>query len=155
MQFLRRFYLAFSAALLMTDVGVDLVKATENMEVGEDLPKRAFPLSTAFKTSLNKPYQESQKRIGEAVDQAIQGHYNQAEESLRKVASKGNCLAALLLSYFEYKKGDLLTQCLVPEYDGIKYENLPSKEDLWDRYYTGAPQRQRECVEQYKIVKKA
>ena len=30
---------------------------------------------------------------------------------------------------------------------------MPSWEALWDKYSTGAPARQRQCVEQYKIVK--
>jgi hypothetical protein len=29
-----------------------------------------------------------------------------------------------------------------------------AKEALWAKYYTVAPQRQRQCVGQYKIVKK-
>jgi hypothetical protein len=29
------------------------------------------------------------------------------------------------------------------------------KEALWDRFYTGAPQRQRRSVERYSIVKRA
>jgi len=45
--------------------------------------------------------------------------------------------------------------CLVPQCDGVKYEQLPSWEALWDKYFTGAPARQRQCVEQYKIVKRA
>ncbi|BEP31858.1 MAG: hypothetical protein WBIAU2_00850 [Wolbachia endosymbiont of Drosophila biauraria] len=46
---------------------------------------------------------------------------------------------------------------MVPEYDGmIKYEKtIPSKEELWDKYYMGAPKQQRQFVEQYKIVKRA
>ena len=31
--------------------------------------------------------------------------------------------------------------CLVPQCDGIRYANLPTKEGLWDRYYTGVPRR--------------
>ena len=45
--------------------------------------------------------------------------------------------------------------CLVPRCDGVKYEQLPSWEVLWDRYFMGAPERQRQFVERYKIVKRA
>jgi sulfoxide reductase heme-binding subunit YedZ len=45
--------------------------------------------------------------------------------------------------------------CLVPQCDGVRYEQLPSWEVLWDRYSMGAPERQRQCVERYKIVKRA
>ena len=45
--------------------------------------------------------------------------------------------------------------CKVPQCDNISYSAIPTKEELWARYYTVAPQRQRRCVEQYKIVKRA
>jgi hypothetical protein len=45
-------------------------------------------------------------------------------------------------------------RCLVPWCDSVKYEDLPSREALWDSYDTGAPARQRQCVERYSIVKK-
>ncbi len=47
------------------------------------------------------------------------------------------------------------SRCLVPLCDGVAYSALPTKEELWDKYYTGAPQRQRQCVERYNIVKRA
>jgi hypothetical protein len=38
----------------------------------------------------------------------------------------------------------------------LKYELSPiEKEALWDKYYTAAPERQRQCVAKYKIVKRA
>ena len=40
------------------------------------------------------------------------------------------------------------TNCLVPFCDGMRYDALPTKEELWDRYYTSAPARQRHCVGQ-------
>jgi len=40
-------------------------------------------------------------------------------------------------SKFEvYAKNSPPVKCLVP--DGVIYFNFPSKEELWDRYYTGA-----------------
>jgi hypothetical protein len=33
--------------------------------------------------------------------------------------------------------------------------SLEEKEALWDRYYTTVPERQRRCIERYKIVKRA
>ena len=44
--------------------------------------------------------------------------------------------------------------CLVPEIDGALFSQV-WKDALWDRYFTGAPARQRRSVEQYKIVKRA
>ena len=44
--------------------------------------------------------------------------------------------------------------CLVPLYAGVEYCQL-RREELWDKYYTGAPRRQRRCVERYNIVKRA
>ncbi len=49
---------------------------------------------------------------------------------------------------------DELPTCLVPLYTGVKYCQL-REEELWDKYYTGAPRRQRRCVERYNIVKRA
>lgn len=49
-----------------------------------------------------------------------------------------------------------LTRCLVPECDGdVGCTTQIIKETLWDKFYMGAPQRQRRFAEQYKIVKKA
>jgi hypothetical protein len=45
-------------------------------------------------------------------------------------------------------------RCLVPTFDGA-YFSEREKEALWDRFYTGAPQRQRRSVERYNIVKRA
>ena len=38
---------------------------------------------------------------------------------------------------------------LVPQCDGIRYANLPTKEGLWDRYYTGVPRRRTLCEQRY------
>jgi hypothetical protein len=46
------------------------------------------------------------------------------------------------------------TRCLVPAFDGA-YFSEREKGALWDRFYTGAPQRQRRSVERYNIVKRA
>ena len=45
-------------------------------------------------------------------------------------------------------------RCLVPRCDGVSYCHLPSKEILWDNYSTAAPERQRQFVAQYNIVKR-
>ena len=31
--------------------------------------------------------------------------------------------------------------CLVPQYKGVSFDHLLSKEGLWDKYYMGAPKR--------------
>src|SRR6516165_11716013 len=46
------------------------------------------------------------------------------------------------------------TRCLVPSFDGASLSH-DSKEALWDKFYTAAPPRRRQSVEQYKIVKRA
>jgi hypothetical protein len=45
-------------------------------------------------------------------------------------------------------------RCLVPAFDGAYFSGA-WKGALWDRFYTGAPQRQRRSVERYNIVKRA
>lgn len=45
-------------------------------------------------------------------------------------------------------------RCLVPDFNGAIFSDK-WKEALWDKFYTAAPQRHRQCVEQYKIVKRA
>ncbi|HLO77413.1 MAG TPA: hypothetical protein VK196_13235 [Magnetospirillum sp.] len=47
-----------------------------------------------------------------------------------------------------------LAACLVPAFDGA-FLSTEWKEALWARFYTAAPRRQRQSVEQYKIVKRA
>jgi hypothetical protein len=51
-------------------------------------------------------------------------------------------------------RAGLLLRCLVPAFGGA-YFCREWKETLWDRFYTGAPRRQRQCVERYNIVKRA
>jgi transposase len=46
------------------------------------------------------------------------------------------------------------SRCLVPSFDGV-FLSSDSKDALWDRFYTGAPRRQRRSVERYSIVKRA
>ncbi|WP_397580203.1 hypothetical protein, partial [Sphingorhabdus sp.] len=41
--------------------------------------------------------------------------------------------------------------CLVPAFDGVLFSHQ-WKDSLWDKFYTGAPARQRRSVEQYNIV---
>lgn len=45
-------------------------------------------------------------------------------------------------------------RCLVPGFDGA-FLSHDSKDALWDKFYTAAPPRRRQSVEQYKIVKRA
>ena len=42
------------------------------------------------------------------------------------------------------------TRCLIREFDGAVF-SLEWKEALWARFFTGAPPRLRQSVEQYKI----
>jgi hypothetical protein len=42
---------------------------------------------------------------------------------------------------------------LVPQCAGVIYSQL-RKDDLWDKYYTEAPARQRQYVERYSIVRR-
>jgi hypothetical protein len=46
------------------------------------------------------------------------------------------------------------SRCLVPEFDGA-LSMQEWKDALWAKFFTGAPARQRQSVEQYKIVKRA
>jgi uncharacterized tellurite resistance protein B-like protein len=46
------------------------------------------------------------------------------------------------------------TSCLIPDFDGA-FLSQESRDALWHKFYTAAPQRQRRSVEQYKIVKRA
>ena len=47
-----------------------------------------------------------------------------------------------------------VARCIVPAIDGA-FLSRGWKEGLWDRFYTGAPPRQRRSVERYSIVKRA
>lgn len=52
------------------------------------------------------------------------------------------------------QRTDIQARCLIPGFDGAIF-SLEWKEALWARFCTGTPQRQRQSVEQYKIVKRA
>jgi hypothetical protein len=45
-------------------------------------------------------------------------------------------------------------RCLIPGFDGASLSS-DSKDALWDRFFMGAPRRQRRSVERYSIVKRA
>jgi 3-oxoacyl-[acyl-carrier protein] reductase len=47
-----------------------------------------------------------------------------------------------------------LARCFIPDFDGA-FLSSDSKDALWDKFFTGAPQRQRRSVERYNIVKRA
>lgn len=45
------------------------------------------------------------------------------------------------------------SNCMAPECDGIiKYEKIPSKEELGGEYYIYGPKQQRQFAKQYKIA---
>lgn len=47
-----------------------------------------------------------------------------------------------------------LARCSVPAFDGTIL-SVEWKEALWAKFFTGAPQRLRQSVERYRIVKRA
>jgi hypothetical protein len=47
-----------------------------------------------------------------------------------------------------------LPRCLIPDFDGAIF-SLEWRDALWARFFTAAPQRLRQSVEQYSIVKRA
>ena len=47
-----------------------------------------------------------------------------------------------------------MSRCLVPAFDGVLFSHQ-WKDALWDKYFTGAPARQRRCVGRSNRVKKA
>lgn len=51
-------------------------------------------------------------------------------------------------------KRTIRSRCLVPSFDGA-FLSHDSKDALWVKFYTAAPPRRRQSVEQYKIVKRA
>jgi transposase len=63
----------------------------------------------------------------------------------------GLALAAIIIAWTSMSP---LPSFFVPDFDGASLSS-DSKDALWDRFYTGAPQRQRRSVERYNIVKRA
>ena len=55
---------------------------------------------------------------------------------------------------FRSTKQPSRSRCLVPVFDGALFSQ-EWRDALWDRFYTGAPARQRQSVERYNIVKRA
>ena len=53
-----------------------------------------------------------------------------------------------------YARGMQRANCFVPDFDGA-FLSSDSKDALWARFFTGAPQRQRRSVARYNIVKRA
>jgi hypothetical protein len=47
-----------------------------------------------------------------------------------------------------------VTRCLIPDFDGAIF-SATWKEAPWDKFFTDAPQRRRQSVERYNIVKRA
>jgi hypothetical protein len=62
--------------------------------------------------------------------------------------------AALGFVGYRTSRRTMPARCFVPDFDGA-FLSSDSKDALWDKFYTGAPQRQRRSVERYNIVKRA
>ncbi len=56
-------------------------------------------------------------------------------------------------NYAVFSSEKLRPSCIVSDYNGVL--SYSQKDALWDRYFTLAPQRQRQPAELYKIVKRA
>jgi hypothetical protein len=76
-------------------------------------------------------------------DQAVKLHAHRGQGDLTKISPEG-----LVLGQWT------ATRCLIPDFDGAIL-SCDWRDALWARFFTGAPQRQRGSVEQYKIVKRA
>ncbi|WP_341756911.1 MULTISPECIES: hypothetical protein [unclassified Candidatus Tisiphia] len=80
---------------------------------------------------------------------------SQLSQAQNDLANKQSTLSSTQysLSNIQYT----LTRCLVPGSgcNVVYYKELPSREELWDKYYTAVPKRQRQYVSQSKIVKRA
>jgi hypothetical protein len=74
---------------------------------------------------------------------------------MRNAAKSGYKVLVRFHGFSPEAKSFFLSKCLVPQCDGVLYTDLPSQEVLWDKYSTGAPAQQRQCVERYSIVKRA
>ena len=84
------------------------------------------------------PYLAFIQKAGEFVDWLLSSRQFMASEVTKDIMA----LLAMLLG------------CLVPAFDGALFS--PAWRDaLWDKFFTGAPRRLRQSVEQYKIVKRA
>ena len=93
-------------------------------------------------------YWKSGKDYAEAVDNYRAASQREADLAARTVES------ALNQIYQNIRTISFLPSCLVPRCAGVRYDQL-RRDELWDRYCMGAPERQRQCVERYNIVKRA
>ncbi|WP_454850501.1 hypothetical protein [Rhizobium binxianense] len=66
-----------------------------------------------------------------------------------------NGIVPLTLANSRGGGGDIWNaRCLIPDFDGAIFSQA-WRDSLWGRFYTAAPRRRRQSVEQYKIVKRA
>ena len=61
-----------------------------------------------------------------------------------KTLARNLIMRSILWNRFEF------TRCLVPDFDGVIYSKA-WRDALWDKFYTAALQRQRQCVEPSRI----
>ena len=73
---------------------------------------------------------------------------------INAIGNLGGFLGPYAVGYIRERAHGNVARCLVPVFDGA-YFSRGWKEALWDRFYTGAPRRQRRFVERYSIVKRA
>jgi hypothetical protein len=91
------------------------------------------------------------EHVGAVVDVTAAKH---AEEKLHKAQTELAHVTRVTMLGEMTASISHEVNCLVPDFDGASLSD-DSKEALWDKYYTAAPRRRRQSVEQYKIVKRA
>jgi len=102
-----------------------------------------------FTQNFNQPL-----RVGKYQNGATEEDKDTLFRAVQNIA--GDCAAIMPSSMeIEFIESKITgTRCLVPDFNGVLYSK-EWKEALWDKFYTAAPRRQRQCVERYNIVKRA
>ena len=91
--------------------------------------------------------------VDDHISQAIE-HTNQAIDDGKHGRADGVVThAEAALTHAETSE-KVKARCLIPGFDGA-FLSHESKDALWDKFYTAAPQRRRQSVERYTIVKRA
>lgn len=111
-------------------------------------------LKTAFEKAGTLPADRQERLAGwvsDLVEQersALSLPDDQRAELSRRLADPNPVFAS------DEQVAALFSNCLIPGFDGAIFSH-EWREALWARFYMEAPQRQRQSVEQYKIVKRA
>ena len=116
------------------------------------------PPKGRWRRVMKQRFEQMNKTYGQSAEaeqiETVNSMWKRLLGSAMRARSYGSQCREIMLRAITLKV--MILRCLVPKCAGVGYHaDLPSKETLWDRYFTAAPRRLRRYVGRSRIVKRA